>query len=227
GLMLSLQGELEQASGMVVLRSEVEAQRQVAGQWVLEVRDGEGGETEIGARVVVNAAGLFAGELAARTQGLAAQHRPVLRFCKGSYFSLSGRSPFSRLIYPMPQDGGLGVHLTLDLAGQARFGPDVQWLDGDADPARLDYRVDAGRAAAFAQAVRAYWPDLPQGALQPAYSGVRPKLGGPGEPASDFRIDGPARHGLPGLVNLFGIESPGLTSCLAIADEVLAVLGAG
>ena len=143
--------------------------------------------------------------------------------------SLGGRSPFSRLIYPMPVDGGLGVHLTLDLAGQARFGPDVEWLS---DPrsaqlpaAELDYRVDASRAAAFAREIRRYWPRLADGALAPAYSGIRPKLSAAGAASVDFRIDGPAQHGCPGVVQLFGIESPGLTAALAIAEEVAAIVG--
>ena len=221
GLMLALQGDLEHRGGLVVLRSTVESLRRDGGAWVLAVQDDAGQGSVLGARAVINAAGLFAAGLAARTEGLQPRHRPRMRFAKGHYFALSGRSPFSRLIYPMPQDGGLGVHLTLDLAGQARFGPDVQWLAPDCDPGMLDYRVDGDRAAAFAKAVRAYWPELADDALQPAYSGVRPKLSGPGEPAADFRVDGPAQHGLPGLVNLFGIESPGLTACLAIAEGVL------
>ena len=138
---------------------------------------------------------------------------------RSHYFSLSGRSPFSRLIYPTPDEASLGVHLTLDLAGGARFGPDVQWVGSS-----KDYDVPAARAQSFYSAIREYWPDLPDGALQPAYAGIRPKLAGPGEPAADFRIDGPAEHGLAGLVNLFGIESPGLTACLAIALEVAASL---
>jgi L-2-hydroxyglutarate oxidase LhgO len=149
--------------------------------------------------------------------------RPAAHFAKGHYFSLAARAPFSRLIYPMPEAAGLGVHLTLDLAGQARFGPDVEWIAPDAD-GQLDYRVDASRAPAFESEIRRYWPALPAGALQPAYSGVRPKLQGPGHPAQDFRIDGPREHGIAGLVNLFGIESPGLTSCLALAQDVLARL---
>ncbi|MDN3920253.1 NAD(P)/FAD-dependent oxidoreductase [Roseateles violae] len=223
GLMLSLQGDLEHAGGAVALGSAVQALRRDGAGWRLEVASG--GETmELAAGRVVNAAGLWAPALAAATEGLAAEHRPAAHFSKGCYFSLTGRSPFQRLIYPLPQDAWLGVHLTLDLAGQARFGPDGQWLNGVDDPARLDYRVDPARAEGFYADVRRYWPGLPDGALQPAYSGVRPKIHGPGEPAPDFRIDGQARHGLPGLVNLLGIESPGLTSCLAIADEVLARL---
>jgi L-2-hydroxyglutarate oxidase LhgO len=160
---------------------------------------------------VVNAAGLFAAEVA-RSLG---QPAPALRFARGHYFSLAGRAPFSHLIYPLPVDGGLGVHLTLDLGGQARFGPDVQWLP-DTDPAALSYAVDPALAPAFEAEVRHYWPRLPPGALQPAYSGVRPKLSGPGEVAADFCIDAST----PGLVHLFGIESPGLTASLALAEQV-------
>jgi hypothetical protein len=139
---------------------------------------------------------------------------PTAHYARGVYFSLSGRSPFSRLIYPLPEAGGLGCHLTLDLAGQARFGPDVEWIDS------VDYRLDPARAAAFYHSIRRWWPQLPDGALQPAYAGVRPKLAGPGEPDADFVIQGPAQHGVAGLINLYGIESPGLTSCLALAAMV-------
>ena len=137
-----------------------------------------------------------------------------MHLAKGNYFSLSGRSPFSRLIYPMPTPGGLGVHLTLDLAGQAKFGPDVEWVDA------IDYDVDPARAASFYAAIRAYWPDLPEGALQPGYAGVRPKIERPGGSATDFLLQTEKDHGLAGLINLFGIESPGLTASLAIADWV-------
>ena len=218
GLMLSLQADLENASGAVALQSTVTALRRDGESWVLEVQ-AEGAVMELSADKVVNAAGLWAPGLAQRTAGL--QAPPQARYSKGSYFSLTGRAPFSRLIYPMPQDAWLGVHLTLDLAGQARFGPDAQWLADIEDPTQIDYRVDPARAQAFYAEIRRYWPDLPDDALQPAYSGVRPKIHGPDEDAPDFRIDGPSQHGLPGLVNLLGIESPGLTSCLAIAEEVL------
>jgi len=177
----------------------------------------------LSARFVVNATGLDAVSVAAGMQGLGAAALPVAHRCKGSYFSLSGRAPFSRLIYPLPQAAGLGVHLTLDLAGQAKFGPDVEWLGAHGD-APIDYRVDTRRADAFYAEVRRYWPGLPDASLQAAYSGVRPKIHAPHEPAQDFVIQGPADHGVAGLVNLFGIESPGLTSCLALADEVLARL---
>ena len=171
--------------------------------------------TELRATTVVNAAGLHAPALAARIQGLDARHVPKAWYAKGNYFTLAGRAPFSRLIYPVPEAAGLGVHLTLDLGGQAKFGPDVQWVDS-AD----DLVVDPQRGDAFYAEVRRYWPALPDGALLPGYAGVRPKISGPGEPAADFVIQGPQVHGVAGLVNLFGIESPGLTSCLAIGEWV-------
>lgn len=173
------------------------------------------------ARRVVNAAGLHAPALARGMQGFPSDQVPAAHFAKGSYFSLNGRAPFSHLIYPLPPPGGLGVHLTLDLAGQARFGPDVEWLERGRpiDPVS-GYTVDPARAAGFHQAIRDWWPDLRHEQLAPAYAGIRPKLSGPGEPAADFRIDGPETHGVPGLVNLFGIESPGLTAALAIAERV-------
>jgi L-2-hydroxyglutarate oxidase LhgO len=168
----------------------------------------------LNARLVVNCAGLNAVKVAHAIMGFPERSIPRLYYAKGSYFTLSGRSPSSRLVYPMPEPGGLGIHLTLDLAGQARFGPDVEWVDAP------DYDVDPRRMANFVNAVRAYWPGLDEARLSPGYAGVRPKIAGPGEPAADFRIDGPAVHGVPGIVNLFGIESPGLTSALAIGAEV-------
>lgn len=222
GLMLALQGDLERAGGALALCSPLQGARLGGAGHVLQV----GGETpmEIEAGIVVNAASLWAPTLAARCAGLPASRVPLAHHAKGNYFSLAGRSPFTRLIYPLPEQAGLGVHLTLDLAGQARFGPDVEWLP-DGPPDAIDYRVDPARGEVFYAAIRRYWPALPDGALQPAYSGVRPKLQGPGEPAGDFVLQGPADHGVAGLVNLFGIESPGLTASLAIADEVLARLG--
>jgi L-2-hydroxyglutarate oxidase LhgO len=220
GLMLALLGEAEQHGAMLALCSPLRAWRQVRGGFELSV----GGATasQLMARSVVNAAGLQACQLAAQLDGLAAPHVPTPHFAQGAYFSLSGTSPFSRLIYPVPGDSGhLGVHLTLDLGGQARFGPSLRWVDG------ADYRVDPADGADFAHAVRRYWPGLRDGRLQPDYAGVRPKISGPGEPAADFRIDGPERHGLPGLVNLFGIESPGLTASLAIAERVTQLLVGG
>lgn len=221
--MLALQGDLERAGGLLALRSPVRSISFRPGGPAIVAVDAEEGAFEIEADRVVNAAGLHACTLAHRFAGLDRRHVPVPRFAKGSYFTLAGRSPFRHLVYPAPVDAWLGVHVTLDLGGQARFGPDLEWLDID-DAVALDYAVDPARAIPFEAAIRRYWPALPAGALQPAYSGVRPKIHGPGEPAPDFRIDGPRQHGLPGLVNLFGIESPGLTAAMAIAEEVAALL---
>jgi L-2-hydroxyglutarate oxidase LhgO len=221
GFMLALQGDFEAAGGMVALGSTARSAALGRGgaPHVLRMADG----TEVAATAIVNSASLHACALARRFEGLAPEHVPVDYFAKGNYYMLSGRAPFSRLIYPAPTDAWLGVHLTLDLGGQAKFGPDLEWLDiGDADD--IDYRVDPRRAEGFYEKVRHYWPGLADGALQPSYSGVRPKIHGPGEAAPDFRIDGPALHGVPGLVNLFGIESPGLTSSLAIAEHVATLL---
>lgn len=225
-LMLALLGDLERAGGALALLSRVQSARFHAGRAaVVQVSTADGG-FEIEAGLVVNAAGLHACALARRFDGLDASQVPHERYAKGNYFTLAGRPPFSHLIYPAPADAWLGVHVTLDLGGQARFGPDLEWLDADT-PEAIDYAVDPRRAAAFEEAIRRYWPGLPAGALRPDYSGVRPKIHGPGEAAPDFRIDGPARHGVTGLVNLFGIESPGLTSALAIGEDVVAAAGGG
>jgi L-2-hydroxyglutarate oxidase LhgO len=221
GLMLALLGDAEAAGAALALCSPVTGGAVTADGLVVEV--GGVAPTTLRAREVVNAAGLSAPTVARALRGLPAPV-PAARFCKGSYFACAGRAPFSRLIYPLPEAAGLGVHVTLDLAGQMRFGPDVEWLDGVADAAALDYRVDPARQAGMADAIRRYWPALPDGALAPAYAGVRPKISAPDEPAADFRLDGPAAHGVAGLVNLFGIESPGLTACLAIADAVVEAL---
>lgn len=211
-LMLSLQGEIEAAGGTVLCRTPVTSGRYAAG--VLSLQAGSAESTmDIAASVIVNSAGLQAQQVA-RDLGVAPQSIPPLHHAKGNYYGLQGRSPFQRLVYPVPEPGGLGVHLTLDLAGQARFGPDVQWIEA------LDYSVDPARAAHFYREIRRYWAALPEGALAPAYAGIRPKLSGPGEPAADFLIQGPQVHGIPGLVNLYGIESPGLTASLAIAEQV-------
>jgi L-2-hydroxyglutarate oxidase LhgO len=215
GLMLSLLGDLEHAGGMLVCHSPVvQITVQTTG---LELVTADG--TTLLAQTVINAAGLDACDLAGRTVGLSAGHVPQPSFAKGNYFTLSGRAPFTHLIYPAPEPqahlAGLGVHLTLDLGGQAKFGPDVQWVDR-AD----DCLVDASRLPAFEAAIRRYWPGLPAGALQPGYAGVRPKINGPDEPAADFRVDTERLHGVAGLVNLFGIESPGLTSALAMGKYV-------
>jgi L-2-hydroxyglutarate oxidase LhgO len=188
--------------------------------------------TEVLADRVVNGAGLGAVALAQRSNGIDPALLPQAHFAKGSYFTLAGKAPFSRLIYPAPAPGlaGLGVHLTLDMGGQARFGPDVQWLpapdvgqDLFTDDPTL-WRVDTSQAALFEAEVRRYWPSLPQGRLAPAYAGVRPKISGQGEPAADFELLGPAEHGAPGLVHLLGMESPGLTSCLAVGEAVVQAL---
>jgi L-2-hydroxyglutarate oxidase LhgO len=217
GLMLTLQGDLEHAGGIVAFNTSVAAGQVAADGITLRMADG----TELHTRTLVNAAGLGAIALADALKGLDARHVPTAHYAKGNYFQLSGvRAPFGRLVYPMPESsGGLGVHLTLDLGGQARFGPDVQWVS---DP--TDLVVDPARANSFYAEIRRYWPALPDGALVPAYAGMRPKIHGPGEPVPDFVVQGPQDHGVPGLVNLFGIESPGLTSSLAIGEYVADLL---
>ena len=223
GLMLALQGDMEHAGGMLALQSQVLGAGFAAGKpAVVQVRSPDG-DFELAATHVVNAAGLHACSLAQHFEGLDPRHVPAGHFAKGSYFTLPGRAPFSHLVYPAPVDAWLGVHVTIDMGGQVKFGPDLEWLAVDAAQ-DIDYSVDARRAAAFEAAIRRFWPGLPLGALAPAYSGVRPKIHGANEPAPDFRIDGPAVHGVPGLVNLFGIESPGLTSSMAIAEDVTAML---
>ena len=214
-LMLALQGDLEHAGGLVALNSPLALADIAQEAIILVANDG----TRLQAKTVVNAAGLAAPLLAARFAGLSAAHIPVAHYAKGSYFTLAGKAPFSRLIYPVPEAAGLGVHLTLDLGGQAKFGPDVQWVDSPDD-----LLVDPARGDAFYAEVRKYWPGLRDGALAPAYAGMRPKIHGPEEPAADFVIQGQAVHGVPGLVNLFGIESPGLTSALAIGEHVAALV---
>lgn len=214
-LMLSLLGDVENAGGMLALKSPIARAECRADAIVLVAEDG----TALRCNSVVNAAGLGAPGLAKRFEGLPAAAVPAAYFAKGSYFTLSGRAPFSRLVYPVPEPGGLGVHLTIDLGGQAKFGPDVQWVQS-AD----DLVVDPARGDGFYAEVRKYWPALPDGGLIPGYAGMRPKISGPGEPARDFMIDGPKAHGVRGLVNLFGIESPGLTSSLAIGRYVATLL---
>ena len=208
--MLALRGDAEAHGAMIAFETPVLAGQ--AGERGLVIETGGPAAMRIAADIVVNAAGLGAQALARSITGVPAETVPPLHLAKGNYFSLSGRSPFSRLIYPMPTPGGLGVHLTLDLAGQAKFGPDVEWVD------TIDYDVDPRRAGSFYAAIRTYWPDLPEGALQPAYAGVRPKIARPGGSTTDFLIQTEMDHGVAGLINLFGIESPGLTASLAIAD---------
>ena len=223
--MLALQGDAEHAGAVFAFHSRVAGARVVSDGFEIEVQTlapdqalEDAAMTTWHARTLINAAGLHAPDVAARIAGLDARHVPRAHYARGHYFTLSGRPRFQRLIYPVPQPGGLGVHLTLDLQGQARFGPDVQWVDA------IDYTVDPKRADAFYAEVRRYWPALPDGALQPGYAGIRPKLAGPEAPNLDFRIDGPTQHGVPGLMNLLGIESPGLTASLAIGEAVVQAL---
>jgi L-2-hydroxyglutarate oxidase LhgO len=210
--MLALLAEAEAQGAVLVCRTPVVGGEVTAEGFVLQTV-GEA-PLQLGCRLLVNAAGHGAWTLARNLRGFAQDNLPPYVLAKGSYFLLLGRQPFRHLIYPVPVDGGLGVHLTLDLAGQARFGPDVEWVTA------FEYSVDPARAASFYPAIRRYWPALPEGALQPAYSGLRPKLSGPGQPAADFMVQGTAQHGIPGLVQLFGIESPGLTASLALAELV-------
>ena len=214
GLMQALLGEAEAHGAALalkspLLRAEAEA---TGGGFLLEVGGTEPMRLQTG--MLINSAGLQATRVAAAIDGLDARHVPHLHLARGHYFSLAGRAPFSRLVYPLPEPGGLGVHVTLDLGGQARFGPDVEWIDA------IDYAVDPRRAEVFYGEVRKYWPGLADGALQPAYAGIRPKLAGPGAPQADFLVQTHTTHGLPGLINLFGIESPGLTACLALGEHV-------
>lgn len=217
GLMLAYQGDAEAAGAMLALESPLE--RAILRDDGIELQVGGQEPMHILASTVVNSAGLDAPDLARLTEGLPAATIPKAYYCKGSYYTLTGRAPFSHLIYPVPEKAGLGVHLTIDLGGQCRFGPDTEWIE------RIDYDVDPRRAEVFYAAVRSYWPGLKDGALEPGYAGIRPKISPKGEPAADFRIDGPSRHGVPGLVNLYGIESPGLTASWPIARRVGRELG--
>ena len=217
-LMLAYQGEAEAAGAIVVLRTPVLSGRVRDGGFDLAVGGDE--PSALQCRRLVNAAGLHAPALARAIEGVPQETIPPGFFCRGVYFTLAGRAPFRRLVYPVPVPGGLGVHLTLDLAGQARFGPDVEWIP------EVDYAVDPARGEAFYAAIRTYWPGLGDGALQPGYAGIRPKISGPSEPAADFLVQGPEIHRVPGLVNLYGIESPGLTASLPLADEVVERLAA-
>ncbi len=212
GYMVALQGEAEAHGAVFVFHSPVVSGRAVADGVEIDVGGAE--PMRLKARLLVNSAGLQAPALARSIQGMPRQLIPTPYYAKGTYFTLAGRSPFSRLIYPVPVAGGLGVHLTIDLGGQARFGPDVEWID------TLDYSVDIRRADSFYAAVRRYWPGLRDGALLPGYAGIRPKIVPKGAPGQDFVVQPPAAHGVAGLVNLFGIESPGLTSAIALADYV-------
>lgn len=216
GLMLSLLGDAEAHGAAVVYRSPFEGAEPVVEGWQLRIGGSE--PFALQTRWLVNSAGLQAQAVAARVAAYPVSRIPQHHWAKGNYFKLQGRAPFGRLVYPVPVQGGLGVHLTLDLQGQAKFGPDVEWVD------TLDYRVDRHRAEAFYAEVRRYWPGLPEHALVPDYAGIRPKISGPQDAARDFLIDAPPDHGLPGLVQLFGIESPGVTASLALADELGALV---
>jgi L-2-hydroxyglutarate oxidase LhgO len=209
-LMLAYLGDAEAHGAMLALKSPLNRAEVVAGGFVLYVE----GSDAIECAILVNSAGLKAPTVARKVEGYRAELAPRELYAKGNYYSLARRSPFSRLVYPIPEPGGLGVHVTLDLAGQARFGPDVEWVE------RIEYDVNPRRAERFYAAIRRYWPALPDGALLPGYSGIRPKTAGPGEAVPDFAIQGPAEHGVPGLVHLFGIESPGLTASLSLARRV-------
>jgi len=213
--MLALQGDAEANGAMLAFFSPIERASAVGDGIELEIGGAE--PMKLRARLVVNSAGLHAPELARKIEGMPADKIPTAYYAKGNYFTLAGRSPFSRLIYPVPVPGGLGVHITVDMGGQAKFGPDVEWIPG------IDYTVDPHRADKFYAAVRKYWPGLKDGALQPGYAGIRPKIVPPGAPAQDFTIQGPAEHGVAGLIHLFGIESPGLTASLALAERVVRV----
>jgi len=213
-LMLAYLGDAENAGAMLALKSPLLSARAMPHGIELHAAGAE----PLLARAVVNCAGLRAPSLARRIEGYPPELAPRELYAKGNYYTLARRSPFRHLVYPVPEPGGLGVHVTLDLGGRARFGPDVEWVDA------IDYRVDPARAGRFYAAIRRYWPALPDGALEPGYAGIRPKISGRGEPAADFVVQGPSAHGVPGLVHLFGIESPGLTASLALADDAAAKL---
>lgn len=213
-LMLAYLGDAERAGAMLALNSALERAVVRPGGIELHVAGAE----PVLARIVVNSAGLRAPSVARRIDGYPTALAPGEFYAKGNYYSLVGRSPFSRLVYPVPEPGGLGVHVTLDLGGQARFGPDVEWIE------RIEYSVDPRRAERFYAAIRRYWPGLPDGSLAPGYAGIRPKTAGRDAPNPDFVVQGPSVHGVPGLVHLFGIESPGLTASLALADDAMAAV---
>jgi L-2-hydroxyglutarate oxidase LhgO len=210
--MLALRGDIEVAGGAIALRTPVIGVARKGGRWAVKFGGSDGGEFEFDA--IANCAGLGAQGVARSMEDYPASRVPRLVLAKGNYFSYAGKPVFSRLIYPTPIPGGLGVHVTLDMAGRMRFGPDVEWIEKE------NYDVDPKRADIFYNRIRTYWPGLPDGSLSPDYSGIRPKITGQGEPQADFLIDAPAQHGLPGLVQTFGIESPGLTSSLSLGEEV-------
>jgi L-2-hydroxyglutarate oxidase LhgO len=211
-LMLAYQGEAERHGAMIAFCAPFVGAKVLDGGFVVEVGGNE--SCRLKCRYLVNAAGLSSAMVAGRIEGLPREYVPKAYLCKGSYFRLRGAAPFEHLVYPLPGNGGLGIHLTIDMGGQARFGPDTEWRD------TMDFHVDVARADRFYPEIRRYWPDLPDSSLVPDYAGIRPKISGPLEPPADFCIDGPSRNGIPGLINLFGIESPGLTASLAVAEYV-------
>ncbi|HXP29894.1 MAG TPA: NAD(P)/FAD-dependent oxidoreductase [Stellaceae bacterium] len=217
-LMLAYEADATAAGAVIVLRAPVLGGRVARHGFTLAVGGAE--SMTLDCALLVNSAGLEAPALARSLAGVPEHTIPPAYFCRGVYFTLSGRAPFQHLVYPVPEAAGLGVHLTLDLAGQARFGPDTEWIDG------IDYTVEPKRGDRFYAAIRRYWPALKDGVLQPGYAGIRPKISGPAEPSADFLVQGPAQHGVPGLVNLYGIESPGLTASLELADAVVRALDA-
>jgi L-2-hydroxyglutarate oxidase LhgO len=218
--MLALEGDISRQGGMVALRSTFRGADPITGGFNLKVDAAGSGVMALECRILINAGGLHAQRVANTIRPMPRELVPQQHFAKGSYFTLSGRAPFERLIYPLPTTASLGLHYSVDLGGQARFGPDVEWVDA------IDYEVDANRAAEFVSSIRRYYPALESDALSPGYAGVRPKVVGPGEPAGDFELQGPQTHGVSGLINLFGIESPGLTSSLAIGKNVAALVKA-
>jgi L-2-hydroxyglutarate oxidase LhgO len=215
-LMLAFQGDAENHGATCIFRSPVLGGTVTGDGILLEVGGDE--PMTVLCDTVVNSAGLYAPALSRGLRGMPAEHVPPQHYAKAHYYTLSGRPPFRRLIYPVGHGSWLGVHVTVDLAGQVRFGPDIEWID------RVDYTFDASREPLFREAIRRYYPGLKDGALQPGYTGIRPKISGPKDKPADFRIDGPEVHGVRGLVNLFGIESPGLTASMAIARRVRAML---
>jgi L-2-hydroxyglutarate oxidase LhgO len=216
-LMLAYQGDAEAKGAMIAFNAPVLGGRVLPGGRI-EIEVGGEGAMKLACRSVVNSAGLGAQLISRKIQGLKPESVPPLHYAKGNYFSLAAKAPFSRLIYPVPEPGGLGVHITIDLGGQARFGPDVEWID------EIGYDVDPHRCDKFYAEVRKYWPGIQDGTLMPAYSGIRPKLGPAGSPNADFVIQGPETHGVSNLVQLYGIESPGLTASQAIAARVAELL---
>jgi L-2-hydroxyglutarate oxidase LhgO len=220
--LLMMEGTDMQAGAEVRLSTEISAAEASTSGFdftTCNTNSGSKHAAKLRASCLVNSAGLTAHEVAGRISGLDKKHIPEVHYAKGNYFLTPGEHVFKRLVYPVPEDGGLGAHLTIDLNDDIKFGPDVEWLDTK-DPGAIDYRVDPGRAEKFLKSIEQFWPGIKDREFLPGYSGVRPKLSGPGEKAADFLIQGPAEHGLPGYVGLYGIESPGLTSCMALADAV-------